>query len=141
MTDPADVMRRAAQLMRQRATAAKSSFAGHWYVSTPQGGYPQRIAEDGTVTLVADAFEGPQHPQSIAPFITSMDPAFGLHLAAWFKATADAMDQAIAVREVDLRDDLGNDVPVVISRHGERHHDWTTALAAARHYLGEAPDA
>lgn len=56
----ADMMRRAAKLLREHAEAAPH---GPW---SWEGGYPQRITNEAAV-LVADVFENPDMRSTIAP--------------------------------------------------------------------------
>jgi hypothetical protein len=117
---PADTIRRAAALMRQRAQAATTSSSGRWYVRTAQGGYPQSIGDNASAVCVADVHEGPQHPQAIAPFIASMDPTLALAIADWLDSWAsdDLTEETISDYYAD---------------------DWRHALKIARAYLAE-PD-
>jgi hypothetical protein len=89
-TTPNATIRRAADAIGLAAAGAKSSASGRWYVATAQGGYPQTINESATVTLKANTFEGPQHPQTTAPYIASMDPKVAFAVARLLNAVADA---------------------------------------------------
>jgi hypothetical protein len=85
----AELLRQAADRMRQDARGAVTSASGRWYVRTPQGGYPQSISDNASATLVADCHEGPQHPQATAPFIASWDPPVALAAAELLFKTAE----------------------------------------------------
>ena len=108
---PAETLRRAAEALNVAAVGAKNSAAGRWYVRTPGGGYPQSIADNASAVLVADAFEGPQHPQTTAPFIASMDPTFAFKLATLLEAIANL---------TVLREDYGDvgPSPIEVAAYG-----------------------
>lgn len=110
---PAETLRRAAEALNVAALGAKTSESGRWYVRTERGHYPQSIADNASAVIVADTFEGPQHPQTVAPFIASMDPTFAFAVAAWLESVAVELadtpacvtDQApMAVARAYLRD-------------------------------------
>jgi hypothetical protein len=65
--------------------AVAEAANGNDGVSRPwtwRGGYPQSIFRDGDAVLVADCFEGPDHPSVFAEFIATFDPPTVLALIA-----------------------------------------------------------
>lgn len=106
---PNATIRRAADAMGVAAAGAKNSATGRWHVATAQGGYPQTINESGIPTLIANTFEGPQHPQTTAPFIASMDPKVAFGVARLLNAVADADLAAARAAAADLAVDYLRD--------------------------------
>lgn len=101
-TTPNATIRRAADAIGLAAAGAKNSAVGRWVVATPQGGYPQTINETSVPTLIANTFDGPQHPQTTAPFIASMDPKVAFGVARLLEAVADADLAAAHAAATDL---------------------------------------
>ena len=130
---PSALLHRSAEKMRELAENALKSASGRWYVRTPQGGYPQSIADNASAILVADTYDGPGHDQSTAPFIAAMDPRLALLIADWWDAIADDMgDDEVVERGV-----AGIGV-LVLGRLFTPRKPWTAAVAAARAFLAEA---
>jgi len=78
MTSPAEELRSAAVLLRQRATAAPK---GPWAVEYfGDAGYPQRIT-NAQATLIATTHEGGTGLRPIPEYIRLMHPLVGLALA------------------------------------------------------------
>jgi hypothetical protein len=60
-----------------RAIAAAAYTGDHhpWeWTGVGEHGYPQQILQQGDVVLIAECYEGPDHPSSIAEFIATFDP-------------------------------------------------------------------
>jgi len=126
---PADLVRRAAEKLRTLAEDAPKSASGRWYVRTPQGEYPQTVYDNASAILVAETFEGPQHPQSTAPFIAAMDPTVALLIADGWLHVADDMGDYEAF-ECSVAQGISSE------DHGYRA-DWTATFRAARAFLRE----
>jgi len=45
-------------------------------------GYPQQVISQGDATLIAECYEGPQHPSTIAAYIAGMNPVTTLELVS-----------------------------------------------------------
>lgn len=121
-TTPNATIRRAADAIGLAAAGAKNSAVGRWVVATPQGGYPQTINETSVPTLIANTFTSPEHPQTTARFIASMDPKVAFGVAQLLEAVAEAdlaaaHDAAVKLavdylRETRLCPSCGRDVGV-----------------------------
>ena len=111
---PAETIRRAAALMRERASGCEPR-RWHW-AALGEKRYPQRVSSDGNVALIAETFIDPAHRPYEAEHIASWHPL----VAA---AVADLLDGE--ARMTDLR---GNSVEGATF----------DALNVARAYLGEA---
>lgn len=86
---PADTIRRAAALMRQRAEAAPP---GPWHVELLGAkGYPQRIS-NARATVIGQTYTSPIYP-----------PAGAEHIASWHPIVAHAV--------ADWLDEIGKDHP------------------------------
>ena len=105
---PAEILRRAAALMRERAGGCEPR-RWHWEAV---GGkrYPQRVSSDGNVSLIAETFIDPAHRPYEAEHIASWSPPVALAVAEWLEASAQAWDEGM---------------------------EWDEALAVARAYLNE----
>ena len=90
----AELLRRAAKEMRERAEAAPTS-PWHWE-AVGKSGYPQRVSNPGAV-VIAECFENPDFPASCAEHITSWHPAVAL-------AVADLLDEEAQGEENGLFD-------------------------------------
>jgi hypothetical protein len=140
---PNATIRRAADAIGLAAAGAKSSASGRWYVATPEGGYPQTVNESATVTLKANTFDEPGHPQSTSRFIASMDPVVAFGLAKLLNAVADAdlaaahaaaADLAVGyLRETRTCPACDEDIPITASgalvQHGTMAADCPGGLA------------
>ena len=111
---PAETLRRAAALMRERASGCQPR-RWHWE-ALGEKRYPQRVSSDGNVAIIAETFIDPAHRPYEAEHIASWSPPVALAVAGWLDIEA-----AIAGR--GLPDDSGSVHP---------------ALRVARAYLGEA---
>lgn len=115
---PAEEIREAARLMRERAQAVARG-PWHWQALGDHG-YPQRVVNEGAV-LIAECFTSPDATRVVeAEYIASWHPAVAFAVADWLNSFAGRLDD----REYDYR-------------------DWNAALAVARAYLGtrESADA
>ena len=110
---PAETIRRAAALMRERAEGCEPR-RWHWKALGKKR-YPQRISSDGNVALIAETFIDPAHRPYEAEHIAAWHPLVAL-------AVADLLDGE--ARMVDLR---GNSVEGATF----------DGLKVARAYLGE----
>lgn len=136
-TTPNATIRRAADAMGVAAAGAKNSATGRWHVATAQGGYPQTINESGIPTLIANTFDGPQHPQTTAPFIASMDPTVAFGMSRLLAAVADADLTEIHAAAVDLAVDYLNEqracsrcgMRIGVDAYGELFSHGTMAAA------------
>jgi hypothetical protein len=130
---PADTIRRAAQLMRERATAVRP---GPWH------------AEPGSISLPGDKPWPSDYvaPATGVPRFKVHSEADAEHIAAMHPGVTTAIADSWEHQADDMADWEANEsiaggllLPVVRSnKHGTRH-DWTATLAAARTYLGETP--
>lgn len=130
---PAETIRRAAALMRQRAEAATPGpWSAHrywvfdqeiWRINTPPVG--------GECIEVVGGFaeKGGVHAQSDAEHIASWHPIVVLAVADLFNALAHDMEFFGAASSPKGL--------LVLDGEGGFRNDWTLALAAARAYLGE----
>lgn len=53
-------------------------------------GYPQQVVSQGNVHLIAECYEGPEHPSTIAEYIAGMDPVTVLELVAEVRRAREA---------------------------------------------------
>jgi hypothetical protein len=114
---PADTIRRAAALMRQRAEAASP---GPWHVELLGAkGYPQRIS-NASATVIGQTYTSPTYAPANAEHIASWHPLVALAAAVVLEAIATEMD------------DYG-----VTASHVSEIPLWTAAHDLACTYLGE----
>jgi hypothetical protein len=112
---PADVMRRAAELMRERAEGCE---ARRWFWRAPDVyGYPQQVSSEGNVALIAETYIDPSHRPYEAEHIASWHPLVAAAVADWLDREAALIDAQV----------FPQSDPVM-----ERY-----PLAVARAYLGE----
>jgi hypothetical protein len=111
---PAEVMRRAAKLMRERAEGCEPR---RWFRYDTGKDYPQRIASEGNVALIAETFIDPSHRPYEAEHIASWNPLVAAAVADWMDAAAATAARAEA--------------------EGASVHADSHALKVARAYLGE----
>jgi hypothetical protein len=83
MSSAADTLRRAAEVLRERAEAAAP---GPWDAEESAVWWQEA---DGQAALVASAR---RFPDDDAAYIATVDPTLGLALAAWLDDTADYLD-------------------------------------------------
>lgn len=69
-------------LDRQQAVAEAAMEGREWVMTLGAGGYPQSVLTLGNVTLVAECYEGPEHPPVLATFISTFDPPTVMALLA-----------------------------------------------------------
>jgi hypothetical protein len=131
----AQTVQRAATVAQMRATAARASSSGRWYVQDTTT-YPQRIGDNASAVRIAQCLQGPElRAPTVAPFIAAADPVFFLtQSAAWAAQAADM--EAAGAREEERIQASGIRWVVAVGDGTERP-DWTAALAAARTYLGQ----
>jgi hypothetical protein len=85
----ADLLRRAAKEMRQRAEDAPH---GPWvWEAVGKSGYPQRVTNPEAL-LVAECFENPDFRAGCAEHIASWHPAVALAVADWLDAQAELVE-------------------------------------------------
>jgi len=150
----AEILRRAASLMRERAEAAEQPTGGdRWIIdrldhyAAPNEVYTGPLgAESGDVATATDA--------ATAEHIASWHPAVALAVAKLLDRTADDHDQwwgvRAACRDLDMAGEE-TDEGIVCDcsykdcyEHGKWHNcthgqpDLTSALTVARAYLGES---
>ena len=106
---PAETIRRAAALVRERAEGCEPR-RWHW-AALGEKRYPQRVTSDGNAGLIAECYIDPAHRPYEAEHIASWSPLPALAVAEWLDAAAQAWDEGV---------------------------EWDEALAVARAYLGEA---
>lgn len=78
------------EAMRQAAERASSNDEGlgyyrPWAIRTNEKGYPQTILREGDVVLVAECFEGPEHPPVFAEHIVTSHPRAVLDLIEYVR--------------------------------------------------------
>lgn len=87
---PSEKMREAATKLRAQI-AALGDNRGPWYIVDPSR-YPQAISNIGVPLVVADTFQEPTKPLSVAPYIATMHPGVALRLVALLEELADQYD-------------------------------------------------
>ena len=87
---PAEIIRRAAALMRERASGCEPR-RWHWE-ALGEKRYPQRVSSDGNVALIAETFIDPAHRPFEAEHIASWHPLVALAVAGWLDDAADAYE-------------------------------------------------
>ena len=123
----ADLLRRAAALMRERAEATVDMQGGDWraveYEGTEWAG-PSYCIENGEGQPLFDEIgNGPDEARrALAEHIASWHPAVALAVADWLDSVVDAVD--------GTRPSGGSTIAIVDERH---------ALTIARTYIGQAP--
>lgn len=70
-----------AEIERLRSVAG-AAMTGHSWEWSGRGehGYPQQVISQGDAALIAECYEGPDFPSSIAEFIATFDPPTVLNL-------------------------------------------------------------
>jgi hypothetical protein len=125
---PADTLRRAATLLRDRAMLQPHG-PWHWE-ALGEGGYPQRVSNPEAI-IVAETSTSPGAPAPACEYIAALHPTVVLRVAdSWF-ALADEMADYPAVH-----------VPLgigIASRPEQPSTVWTHTYNAAVAYLGETP--
>ena len=111
---PAAMIRRAAALMRERAGGCEPR---RWFRYDTGKNYPQRIASEGNVALIAETFIDPAHRPYEAEHIASWHPLVAAAVADWLEAATGTAARAEA--------------------EGASVHPDSYALKVARAYLGE----
>jgi hypothetical protein len=84
---PAETIRRAAALMRERAGGCEPR---RWHWRAGEKGYPQLVRSDGNVALIAETYIGPEHRPYEAEHIASWSPPVALAVAEWLDDAAEA---------------------------------------------------
>ena len=123
---PADTIRRAAALMRERAQGAPTG-PWHWE-GLGDDGYPQRISNPGAI-LIAQTYTNPAKAAPTCDYIAALHPAVALHIADAWDATAEDMANYDAVERPKGW----------VTPSGQwlgPEHLWTATMHAARAYLG-----
>jgi hypothetical protein len=87
---PAETIRRAAALIRERAGGCEPR-RWHWK-ALGEKRYPQRVSSDGNVALIAETFISPEHRPYEAEHIASWSPPVALAVAEWLDDAAEAYD-------------------------------------------------
>ena len=123
---PAETLRRAAALMRERASGCQPR-RWHWE-ALGEKRYPQRVSSDGNVALIAECYIDPVHRPYEAEHIASWHPLAALAVAEWLETEAGGYD-ALA------RTSYGVAGAVFVA--GAFGGDIDPALKTARTYLGE----
>ncbi len=83
---PAEVIRRAAKLMRELAEGCEPR---RWYwKALGEKRYPQRVSSEGNVSLIAETFIDPAHRPYEAEHIASWHPLVTLAVADWLETEA-----------------------------------------------------
>lgn len=118
----ADLLRRAATLMRERA---EDATAGPW--GQAQGASGAWWIEAPYTATIADIDIDSLRPEADAVHIASWHPAVALAVADWLDKEADGFALIAATTRVAI--EIDGDLRVMHSTHGE-------ALAVARAYLG-----
>lgn len=113
---PAETLRRAAKLMRERAEGCETR-GWHW-VALGEKRYPQRISADGNLSVIAETFIDPAHRPYEAEHIASWSPPVAAAVAEWLDAAASTAERTEA--------------------EGASVHPDSYAFKVARAYLGEA---
>ena len=122
---PAETIRRAAALMRERAEAAPK---GPWRMKRGHlGGHPQYISDPGGFT-VAECWEDAETAPAASVHIASWHPLVALAVADWLEAEAVQYDELAA-------SPYGAEGAAFVA--GDFGGDVDPALKAARAYLGE----
>ena len=141
---PAETLRRAAKLMRERAEGCEPR-RWHWEACGDKR-YPQRITSDGNVALIAETFIDPAHRPYEAEHIASWSPPPAAAFADWLDDTAEKLADALDLDTPECT----HDEPCRCDRTPEwgcdqcagwfpvTCHCWDKPLAAARAYRGEA---
>jgi hypothetical protein len=73
----------------EKIAEAANSGVRPWVWETNEKGYPQQIVRQGDAALIAETYDGPQHPPRNAEFIAAFDPPTVLALIAWARAGQD----------------------------------------------------
>ncbi len=124
---PAETLRRAAALMRQRAEAAS---CGPWIVESDGDG--NLWIQDPVAPLACIGEEEDASTRADAEYIAAMHPGVALAIAdQWDAVIEDMGDEEVVERGV-----AGVGVLVLGCLFTPRK-TWTAALAAARAFLGE----
>lgn len=146
MTDPADVIRRAADLMKGRADKA---IADGWI-------QPTSIDEDhlharGPVVGAGVAPYYEKHPEAWTPtkYVGDIEEvSFAEHIVAWNPTVAKVVAELLFTEAEDidgdgavLRRSQSGRLEVVSRETGYPLACWTRTYELALAYLGEAPDA
>ena len=87
---PAEIIRRAAALMRERAEGCETR-GWHWE-ALGEKRYPQRISADGNLSVIAETFIDPAHRPYEAEHIAAWSPPAVLAVAEWLDDAAEAYD-------------------------------------------------
>lgn len=132
MVSPAEEMREAARVLRERAGAATP---GPWRREYPDAPNTGIVNESGT-TVVPGVVARHRWPRPTdAEHIAALHPIAALALAEWMDETAADMQHAGAV---ESRAEGLDGQPLVVWVPGDlgHHPAWTAALRLARTYLG-----
>ncbi|HEX5569291.1 MAG TPA: hypothetical protein VFY14_20635 [Streptomyces sp.] len=111
---PAAVLQAAADKLRALVQALGDN-RGPWHIVKTERGYPQPIGNMGVPYVVADCFEEPTKPLTIAPYIVAMHPGVGAALADWLDSLTG----------------------IEFSEHGSMPDEFAHALAVARAIFAE----
>lgn len=144
MVSPAEEMREAARVLRERAGAA--SF-GPWEVGPsfgardsrvyvrPEGGFDWVGSTDDPRPVITGQVANVAEFRANATHIAALHPLVAFALAEWLEETAADMEHAGAV---ESRAEGLDGQPLVVWVPGDlgHHPAWTAALRLARTYLG-----
>jgi hypothetical protein len=136
VTSPADTIRQAATLMRQRAQAAtpgpwisqKFFHSGDLVAYNIESRHPDHMGHVGSVEDLPDLI-----------YVASWHPIVALAIAESWEQQAN--DMADAEAYLSSQPIFRNGAFAVITEDDGIRHDWTATLAAARAYLGETTEA
>ena len=124
-TNPAETIRRAATLMRERAEGCQPR-RWHWE-ALGEKRYPQRVSSDGNVAIIAETFIDPAHRPYEAEHIASWSPPVALAVAGWLDTAASDADDARLAGDGTWSYSMCDSPPAI-----------QDALRIARAYLGKA---
>jgi hypothetical protein len=136
--DLAELLRSAAEKLREQATAARAVAPGAWF-QAPSDPRPNRaVIAEGQVTPVATTHENCELPK-LADYIALTHPAVGLAFAEVLDHLGDDVYDGRAEEKRLPRVD-GGTYTVVVNEYGSSRYDWTAAVEAARQVLRTATE-
>lgn len=133
---PSQIVRRAADLMKQRAA---DTTGERWHTESPAGRGPGGIPWPATYVVAdADALRFRTYSVEDAAHVAALDPTVATAIAEAWEHQADDMGDHLA----HLHACAGEPGYVVQDEREIDHYDWTATLRAALAYLREdAPKA
>lgn len=123
---PAETLRRAARLIRERAGGCEPR-RWHWE-ALGEKKYPQRVSSDGNLAIIAECFTDPAHRPYEAEHIASWHPLVAL-------VVADLLDERARYYDDLAVTPYGPAGAAFVA--GDFGGDADLALRVARIYLGE----